>query len=204
VARFGRGRLGFRSADSGGHDFAELPERVGWVYEVARKIDADIYVNIQGDEPTLTADSFRRCWRSSIGPRSRFHAGFSLSAGEFTNPTPSKCDALDGRALYFSRATIPFDRTRRALPATASIWNYAYRKAALERFAVLHFAAGEAERWSNCGCSRTGLLSMWPMRRGTHWRGYGRGSDAGEAMIKGLRNEATRRLSRIELRARIG
>ena len=28
------------------------------VREVARKIDADIYVNIQGDEPTLTADFF--------------------------------------------------------------------------------------------------------------------------------------------------
>ena len=26
--------------------------------EVARQIDADIYVNIQGDEPTLTADFF--------------------------------------------------------------------------------------------------------------------------------------------------
>src|SRR5208282_77979 len=28
------------------------------VREVARKIDADIYVNIQGDEPTLTPDFF--------------------------------------------------------------------------------------------------------------------------------------------------
>ncbi len=29
------------------------------VREVARQIDADIYVNIQGDEPTLTAEFFR-------------------------------------------------------------------------------------------------------------------------------------------------
>lgn len=28
------------------------------VREVARQIDADVYVNIQGDEPTLTADFF--------------------------------------------------------------------------------------------------------------------------------------------------
>ena len=28
------------------------------VREVARTVDADVYVNIQGDEPTLTADFF--------------------------------------------------------------------------------------------------------------------------------------------------
>ena len=41
------------------------------VREVARQIDADIYVNIQGDEPTLTPDFFPRCSNSSSGRRSR-------------------------------------------------------------------------------------------------------------------------------------
>jgi 3-deoxy-manno-octulosonate cytidylyltransferase (CMP-KDO synthetase) len=34
------------------------------VREVSREIDADIYVNIQGDEPTLTADFFPAAARS--------------------------------------------------------------------------------------------------------------------------------------------
>jgi 3-deoxy-manno-octulosonate cytidylyltransferase (CMP-KDO synthetase) len=50
--------------------------------------------------------------------------------------------ALDGRALYFSRATIPFDRDpSRDSPGFAGyrkhLGIYAYRKAALERFAAL-------------------------------------------------------------------
>src|SRR6202050_5159909 len=36
----------------------ECPSGSDRVREVARQIDADIYVNIQGDEPTLTADFF--------------------------------------------------------------------------------------------------------------------------------------------------
>jgi 3-deoxy-manno-octulosonate cytidylyltransferase (CMP-KDO synthetase) len=55
------------------------------------------------------------------------------------NPNAVKVvTALDGRALYFSRATIPYDRDGHG---TATYWKhiglYAYRKAALNRFAAL-------------------------------------------------------------------
>ena len=49
----------------------DCPSGSDRVREVARQIDADIFVNIQGDEPTLTADFFRRCSRSLTGRRSR-------------------------------------------------------------------------------------------------------------------------------------
>jgi 3-deoxy-manno-octulosonate cytidylyltransferase (CMP-KDO synthetase) len=46
--------------------------------------------------------------------------------------------ALDGRALYFSRATIPFDRDATGFACYKKhLGIYAYRKAALERFATL-------------------------------------------------------------------
>jgi 3-deoxy-manno-octulosonate cytidylyltransferase (CMP-KDO synthetase) len=46
--------------------------------------------------------------------------------------------ALDGRALYFSRATIPFDRDATGFSGYRKHPGiYAYRKAALERFATL-------------------------------------------------------------------
>ena len=46
--------------------------------------------------------------------------------------------ALDGRALYFSRATIPYDRDGDGFAAYRKhLGIYAYRKAALERFAAL-------------------------------------------------------------------
>jgi 3-deoxy-manno-octulosonate cytidylyltransferase (CMP-KDO synthetase) len=46
--------------------------------------------------------------------------------------------ALDGRALYFSRATIPFDRDATGFTGYRKhLGIYAYRKTALERFAAL-------------------------------------------------------------------
>jgi 3-deoxy-manno-octulosonate cytidylyltransferase (CMP-KDO synthetase) len=45
---------------------------------------------------------------------------------------------MDGRALYFSRATIPFDRGQPGFSGYRKhLGIYAYRKAALERFAAL-------------------------------------------------------------------
>jgi 3-deoxy-manno-octulosonate cytidylyltransferase (CMP-KDO synthetase) len=90
----------------------ECPSGSDRVREVARQIDADIYVNIQGDEPTLTPDFFPPLLASSTGlevevPRSPSAA----RPRSFANPNAVKVvTALDGRALYFSRATIPFDR----------------------------------------------------------------------------------------------
>jgi 3-deoxy-manno-octulosonate cytidylyltransferase (CMP-KDO synthetase) len=110
------------------------------VREVARQIDAYIYVNIQGDEPTVTPDFFPPL----LGLFSRSEVEVSTlsvrcPAQEFTNPNAVKVvTALDGRALYFSRATIPYDRDSTAFEGYRKhLGIYAYRKAALERFASL-------------------------------------------------------------------
>jgi 3-deoxy-manno-octulosonate cytidylyltransferase (CMP-KDO synthetase) len=110
------------------------------VREVSRQIDADIYVNIQGDEPTLTADFFPPLLdlfaRPEVGVTT---LSVRCSPEEFTNPNAVKVvTALDGRALYFSRATIPFDRDQVGFAGYRKhLGIYAYRKAALERFASL-------------------------------------------------------------------
>jgi len=110
------------------------------VREVASRIDADIYVNIQGDEPTLTPDFFPPLL--SLFDRPGVDVS-TLAVGcipeEFTNPNAVKVvAALDGRALYFSRATIPFDRDATGFTGYRKhLGIYAYRKAALERFASL-------------------------------------------------------------------
>ena len=55
---------------------------------------------------------------------------------DVNNPNAVKVvTALDGRALYFSRATIPFDRDRTgAVRYYKHLGFYAYRKAALDAF----------------------------------------------------------------------
>ena len=110
------------------------------VREVARQIDADIYVNIQGDEPTLTAEFFRPLLALFDRPEVEVATlAVPCPPQEFTNPNAVKVvTALDGRALYFSRATIPFDRDATGFAGYRKhLGIYAYRKAALERFASL-------------------------------------------------------------------
>jgi 3-deoxy-manno-octulosonate cytidylyltransferase (CMP-KDO synthetase) len=110
------------------------------VREAARQIDADIYVNIQGDEPTLTPDFFPPLLELFARPEVEV-ATLSVHCPphEVDNPNAVKVvTALDGRALYFSRATIPFDRDNVASTGYRKhLGIYAYRRAALERFAAL-------------------------------------------------------------------
>jgi 3-deoxy-D-manno-octulosonate cytidylyltransferase len=125
----------------------QCPSGSDRVREVARQIDADIYVNIQGDEPTLTADFFPPL----LAPFERAEVDVTTLSvpcppEEFNNPNAVKVvTALDGRALYFSRATIPFDRDLSGFAGYRKhLGIYAYRKAALERFASL--PPGKLER----------------------------------------------------------
>jgi 3-deoxy-manno-octulosonate cytidylyltransferase (CMP-KDO synthetase) len=110
------------------------------VHEVARQIDAEIYVNIQGDEPTLTSDFFPPLLDLFARPEVEVSTlAVHCPPEEFTNPNAVKVvTALDGRALYFSRATIPYDRDQTAFTGYRKhLGIYAYRKTALERFATL-------------------------------------------------------------------
>ncbi len=110
------------------------------VREAAQQIDADIYVNIQGDEPTLTPDFFSPLLRLFQRPEVEVSTlAVRCQPEEFANPNAVKVvTALDGRALYFSRATIPFDRDGTGFTGYRKhLGIYAYHKAALERFAAL-------------------------------------------------------------------
>jgi 3-deoxy-manno-octulosonate cytidylyltransferase (CMP-KDO synthetase) len=128
---------------------AECPSGSDRVREVACQIDAGIYVNIQGDEPTLTAEFFPPLLALFGRPEVEVATlAVPCPREEFTDPNAVKVvTALDGRALYFSRATIPFDRdgSRREPVVDGTgfagyrkhLGIYAYRKTALERFAAL-------------------------------------------------------------------
>jgi 3-deoxy-manno-octulosonate cytidylyltransferase (CMP-KDO synthetase) len=110
------------------------------VREVATQVDADIYVNIQGDEPTLTPEFFTPLLALFEQPEVEVATlAVRCPPEEIVNPNAVKVvTALDGRALYFSRATIPFDRDASDFAGYRKhLGIYAYRKAALERFASL-------------------------------------------------------------------
>ena len=110
------------------------------VWEVAQGRAADVYVNIQGDEPLVTPGHVAGLVEPFLAlPETQVTTLKIRAHGvELTNPNVVKvvCD-VDGRALYFSRSTIPYDRDG----AGAAVWRhfglYAFRRAALEAFHAL-------------------------------------------------------------------
>lgn len=118
----------------------ECPSGSDRVREVARQVEAEIYVNIQGDEPTLTADFFPPLLELFRRPEVEVSTlSVHCPAEEFSNPNAVKVvTALDGRALYFSRCTIPYDRDRTGFEGYRKhLGIYAYRRETLDRFAQL-------------------------------------------------------------------
>ena len=110
------------------------------VFEVSRQLDADIYVNIQGDEPTLTQDFFPPLLALFARPEVEVATlAVDCPSDEIADPNVVKVvTAQDGRALYFSRAAIPFDRDGAGFRGYRKhLGIYAYRRLALERFAAL-------------------------------------------------------------------
>jgi 3-deoxy-manno-octulosonate cytidylyltransferase (CMP-KDO synthetase) len=109
------------------------------LHAVAQSHPAEIYVNIQGDEPLIDRAHIRALLEPFAQPKVDVTTlKVPCSADEIANPNAVKVvTAADGRALYFSRATIPFDRDGGGAMYYKHLGLYAYRDAALRHFAAL-------------------------------------------------------------------
>jgi 3-deoxy-manno-octulosonate cytidylyltransferase (CMP-KDO synthetase) len=110
------------------------------VYEVAQRITADVYVNIQGDEPLARPEHLDALLRPMRDPKVMVSTiKTPCPPQDVDNPNAVKVVTdLHGRALYFSRSTIPFDRDKTGgIGYFKHLGFYAYRRAALERFCNL-------------------------------------------------------------------
>jgi 3-deoxy-manno-octulosonate cytidylyltransferase (CMP-KDO synthetase) len=117
----------------------ELASGSDRVHAIAQTHPADIYVNIQGDEPLLRPEHIAALLAPFADPAVQVATLKVLCTPEnLANPNAVKVvTAIDGNALYFSRATIPYDRDDAGAPAWKHLGLYAYRAAALERFHAL-------------------------------------------------------------------
>jgi 3-deoxy-D-manno-octulosonate cytidylyltransferase len=109
------------------------------VAEVARKIPADVYLNVQGDEPLMPSENIDRAVATLAQGTGRALAtlAFPMAAEESGDPDTVKVAvAGDGRALYFSRSPIPY--YRQGPPGYRKhLGIYAYRRDTLEAVAAL-------------------------------------------------------------------
>jgi 3-deoxy-manno-octulosonate cytidylyltransferase (CMP-KDO synthetase) len=106
------------------------------VHEVSNSIAADAYVNVQGDEPLVRPEQIAALLDVMKNPTIQVGTVKTpCPHDEVGNPNAVKVvTAPDGRALYFSRATIPFDRDKTGTRYFKHLGLYAYRKPALDLF----------------------------------------------------------------------
>lgn len=93
------------------------------LYEFSHKVDADLYVMINGDEPTIVAKDIVKCIPEDLDP-SEFYVSNLMT--DFSDPVevvdPTNLKIVtnkDGICLFISRSPIPFPK---------GTMNYAYQK----------------------------------------------------------------------------
>ncbi len=125
----------------------EHPSGTDRMAEVARKVKADLYVNLQGDEPLIDPKEIDRLI-AGIGSAPIATLAHEVEdAADLANPNVVKVVAdRAGNALYFSRSPIPLwrdagkqSKSRGAVKPVywRHIGIYAYRAAALKAFVKL-------------------------------------------------------------------
>jgi 3-deoxy-manno-octulosonate cytidylyltransferase (CMP-KDO synthetase) len=109
------------------------------VHEISQSVAADVYINVQGDEPMIRAEHIAtlvELMQKSNAPVGTLKT--PASKEDITNANAVKVVTdLNGRALYFSRSTIPFDRDGAQPRYFKHLGIYAYQKAPLDRFVSL-------------------------------------------------------------------
>ncbi len=107
--------------------------------EASSRAPADVYVNVQGDEPLMPPENIDLAVETLLADPDRQIATVALGIGaeEARDPNIVKVAvASDGRALYFSRAAIPYPRSSQPV-YRKHLGLYAYRVETLRKLAAL-------------------------------------------------------------------
>jgi 3-deoxy-manno-octulosonate cytidylyltransferase (CMP-KDO synthetase) len=133
-------RIARAAADAGARPVLTGPCRSGTdrVAEAVRDVPAEVVLNVQGDEPALPPENLRVLARFLTAHPEVPIATLALPgvAADLENPNVVKVVCgLDGRALYFSRAAIPYPRNPGVDVVRRHIGLYGFQREALLRFA---------------------------------------------------------------------
>jgi len=111
------------------------------IHEVMQTRPAEVYLNIQGDEPMLSASHLDLLVEPFLREQETHVTTLKTPLGteEEQNPNVVKVvTGTGGQALYFSRAAIPYHRNpSSSLPYYKHLGLYGYAREALERYRQL-------------------------------------------------------------------
>lgn len=108
------------------------------VAEVATRIPAAIYVNVQGDEPIFNPEDVLRAIAAARANPGRTHLGFcKIDEAQWRDPKILKLTfSLDRRLIYIGRSQVPGSHDGSFHVGYRGVWVYAYSQADLAAFAA--------------------------------------------------------------------
>nr|WP_303922431.1 3-deoxy-manno-octulosonate cytidylyltransferase [Bacteroides intestinalis] len=123
-------------------------DRIG---EVALKIPADIYVNIQGDEPLIEPDTIRQAILPFIeNPHTDIQVTNLMT--QISNPVdlinvtvPKVIAARDGRGIYLTRSAVPFPKGSIDTTYFKQVCVYGFKPEALKFYCEYGVKIGKAK-----------------------------------------------------------
>lgn len=107
------------------------------VAEVAGRVDADTYINVQGDEPVFNTNDLSKLIKSAERYPDQVLNGFcAIKDNELfrSGNIPKVVMRPDGRLLYMSRAPIPTNKKFEFVKSWRQVCAYAFPKAAIQAF----------------------------------------------------------------------
>lgn len=148
----------------------EHPSGTDRIAEAVSRLECDAVVNIQGDEPLMDPAVIDAVADALVGSEMSTAAAPLRELREFENPNVVKVVVgLTGKALYFSRRTIPYLRDAaqagkpaldqlRAFPFLKHLGIYGYRRETLLRLVGFPVSAlEEAERLEQLRALENGI-----------------------------------------------
>lgn len=178
---------------------SEHPSGTDRIAEAAARLECDAIINIQGDEPLMDPAVIDAVAGALVDAPMSTAAAALRDPGEFENPNVVKVVVgVTGRALYFSRRTIPYLRDQAgrgaseqmaSFPFLKHLGIYGYRRETLLRLVRFPVSALEvAERLEQLRALENGI-DIQVVRVGYESIGVDTPEDAVrvEGMLRGVR-----------------
>lgn len=108
------------------------------VAECVDKINAEVFINVQGDEPLTNPEDLKKIIRISTENPNKIFSGYcEIKENEmfFSESTPKVVFSNSKKLMYMSRAAIPSNKNKKFIKGYRQVCIYAFPKNELIKFA---------------------------------------------------------------------
>lgn len=106
------------------------------VYEASLSLSADLFINVQGDEPLVDPESIKEVIEAAKKTDAVVNAQSEITDSEeyFSSSIPKMLTSLSGNLLYISRTHVPGNKKKTFVKAYKQVCIYSFRKSHLAAF----------------------------------------------------------------------